>query len=130
MTILNHRLAFYSENFKSKGGPETAPQSHVIAALSWHNHKLSHHSVVLVIQEMAVVHIWSIGVGEIREAHNNAHGLTRAHHHRIFQSSLVCRWGRTISIYDLELDVMNVERMSIVTPVDEVPDLNGTKFDH
>jgi hypothetical protein len=49
----------------------------LVAVPSSNNNELTHHARILMLQNVAVVHVWTLGVGEVREFRDNAHGRTR-----------------------------------------------------
>jgi hypothetical protein len=75
-----------------------------------HHEKLAHHALILVLQDVAVIHVRGVGVCEIGEPHQERNRFARSHLNRVFAAELVDRRRGAISTEDLELHVVNVEQ--------------------
>lgn len=73
--------------------------------------ELPHHALVLVFQDVAVIHIGNLLINKVGKAHDNAYPLSRAHLHRIFPAHLIGRWLPSVAVQNLELAVVYMERV-------------------
>ena len=80
------------------------------AARSNHN-KLAHHAGILVLENMAVIHIRMVGIGEVRELSDDANCRTWIDEDGIFQAVFMRVWSRTGAVEHAELHIVDMKRM-------------------
>src|SRR3546814_1136675 len=72
--------------------------------------ELAHHSCVLMLQNMAMIHVWEIRIGIIVETHQNTHAFSRRHEDDVLETLLSdARW-KAVPVENTELPVMYVKR--------------------
>ena len=89
----------------------------------FHDQELSHHPGIFMFHDVAVVHVWDLGIGISIEAHDDADGITGRHQDRVFPAELGASGWLAVTIENLELDQVDVERVSLTAGIAHFPDL-------
>ena len=76
MSALPTKADISACNWNVRYGPQ-ADMSHALPALPLDNNELAHHAGVLVLENMAVIHVWMVRVGKICKLCYDAHSRTR-----------------------------------------------------
>src|SRR3546814_7152195 len=92
--------------------------------------ELAHHSCVLMLQNMAMIHVWEIRIGIIVETHQNTHAFSRRHDDDVLETLLSdARW-KAVPVENTELPVMYVKRVRHHRDVGYLPNLAGPDPHH
>ena len=87
----------------------------------FHHQELSHHTGVFMFHDVAVVHVWGLGIGVSVEGHDDADGIAGGHQDRVFPAELGARGRLAVTIEYLELDQVDVERMRLAAGIAHFP---------
>src|SRR3546814_16169630 len=68
--------------------------------------ELAHHSCVLMLQNMAMIHVWEIRIGIIVETHQNTHAFSRRHDDDVLEPLLSAPRWKAVPVEITELPVM------------------------
>ena len=88
-------------------------------------HKLAHHTGILVLKDVTMIHVWMLRVGKVREFDDNTHGRARINEHSILEAMLMRQRRFSIAIKRSKLDAVNMKWMSQWGCVLDRPDFNA-----
>ena len=96
------------------------------AELLWlfHNQELSHHPVVFVFQDVAVVHVWYLRISISIEGHDDPNEITWRHQDCVFPAEVGTGGWLAVAVENLKLDRMEVERVRLTAAIMHFPNLN------
>ena len=100
-----------------------------LARLLSDHDKLTHHAIVFMFENMAVIHVGRIRVGKVFKAHDETHRLAGPHFNSVLVGHLFRAWWSAIAIQYLKLTVMHVKRVHHHGVIDDLPDF-GCVYSH
>ncbi len=88
------------------------------------NEKLTHHSIVFVFHDVAVIHIRSLRIRIPFESHDDSNKISGRNENCILPSELCSSSSLTVAIQNLKLNQVDVEWMRLTATIGHFPDLN------